>query len=127
MKITSLLSLSIFLLSLPAFAQTPAKQNKYTISGFVRDSASGEMLIGSAVIIKELEATGATTNAYGFYSITIPEGSYTVKTQFIGYKSKIFKVELKQNTKLDIKLSENTSQLSEVTISSEKKDENITK
>ena len=114
-------------LSFQALAQTPTKQNKYTISGFVRDSASGEMLIGTAVIVKELESTGASTNAYGFYSITIPEGNYSIATQLIGYKSKLYKVELKQNVKLDIKLSENASQLSEVTVTSEKKDENITK
>jgi hypothetical protein len=114
-------------LSFQAFAQTPTKQNKFTISGFVRDSASGEMLIGTAVIVKELESTGASTNAYGFYSITIPEGNYSIATQLIGYKSKLYKVELKQNVKLDIKLSENASQLSEVTVTSEKKDENITK
>src|ERR1035437_7212066 len=115
------------ILSMSVFAQILPKQSKYTISGFVRDSASGEMLIGTAVIIKELESTGASTNAYGFYSITISEGNYSIATQLIGYKSKLYKIELKQNTKLDIKLSENASQLSEVTVTSEKKDENITK
>lgn len=117
--VTLLFALS---LTVSLFAQT-----KYTISGSVRDSATGEELIGASVFIKELTATGASTNAYGFYSITIPEGIYTAATQYIGYKSKSVKIELKQNTKLDFILAENSAQLGEVIIMGERKDENITK
>src|ERR1035437_876119 len=79
-----------------AFIHSQA-QNKYTISGYVKDAKTGEELIGASVIIKEMKATGATANAYGFYSITIPEGNYTVTSQFIGYGLKSVQVELKQN------------------------------
>lgn len=110
------------MLNLSTDAQTI---NKYTISGSVRDSATGEELIGAAVFIKEIPGTGASTNAYGFYSITIPEGNYTVATQYIGYKQKSVKVELKQNIKLDFIFADNTEHLEEVVITTEKKDGNI--
>ena len=52
---------------LPVFAQ-----NKYTLSGYVKDAKTGELLIGAEVYIKEL-MKGQSTNNYGFYSITVPE------------------------------------------------------
>lgn len=114
----------MLLLPMLSNAQSTAK---YSISGSVRDSATGEEPIGATVFIKELKATGASTNAYGFYSITIPEGNYTVTSQYIGYNSKSVKVELKQNIKLDFMLTNNAMQLKAVEITTQKKDENITK
>jgi CarboxypepD_reg-like domain/TonB-dependent Receptor Plug Domain len=102
-------------------------QNKYTISGYVKDAKTGEELIGATVIIKDMKATGATANAYGFFSITIPAGNYTVIAQFIGYEPKSIEVALTQNTKLDVTLNEKGNELKEVVITGEKKDENITK
>jgi hypothetical protein len=119
-----ILILFTFVFTIPAFGQTV---NKYTISGSLRDSVSGEELIGAVVFIKELPATAASTNAYGFYSITIPEGEYTVATQYVGYRSMSVKIKLKQNIKLDFKISETSTQLKEVVISADRKDENITK
>lgn len=101
-------------------------QTKYTISGYVKDAKTGEELIGARIIIKDLSATGASTNAYGFYSLTIPEGNYTVTAQYIGYEPKSFEVALVQNTTLNFTISEKASELNEVVISAEK-DENITK
>ena len=102
-------------------------QNKFTISGYVKDAKTGEELIGATVMIKELKATGTTANAYGFYSITIPEGNYTVVSQFIGYEAKSVPVVLNQNTKLNFILIEKGKELNEVVVTGEKKDENITK
>ena len=105
------------------FAQTPVK---YTISGYVKDVKTGEEIIGATIIIKEIPATGVNTNAYGFFSITIPEGTYTIITQFVGYEPKSEQVVLKQNTKMDFILSEKTNQLNEVVVTDEKKNDNIT-
>jgi len=102
-------------------------QNKYTISGYVKDAKTGEELIGATVMIQEMKATGSTANSYGFYSITIPEGNYTVTSQFIGYEPKSVQIILKQNTKLDFILSEKGNELQEVVVTGQKKDENITK
>jgi hypothetical protein len=78
-------------------------------------------------MIQEMKATGSTANSYGFYSITIPEGNYTVTSQFIGYEPKSVQIILKQNTKLDFILSEKGNELQEVVVTGQKKDENITK
>lgn len=116
--------LSIILL---AFALNSIAQTKYTISGYVRDSISGEELIGSIISLKETPSLGASTNVYGFYSVTAPEGKYNVIIQSMGYNTKRIHLDLNQNKRIDIKLSENLSQLNEVTVSSEKQNENITK
>ena len=100
-------------------------QQKFTISGFVKDSLTGEDLIGATVTIKELSSVGASTNAYGFYSITIPAGNYTFISQFIGYKSKTIHINLKQNIKYNFRLEEQANELKEVIVSGERKDENV--
>lgn len=121
MKKSKLILLAIYcLLGLSALSQ-----NKYTISGYVKDAKTGEELIGAAVSIKELSATGTYTNAYGFYSITIPEGIYNVTAQFIGYEQKSVQIELKQSIKQEFSLNEKVNTLTEVVITAEKKDENI--
>jgi hypothetical protein len=101
-------------------------QNKYTISGYVKDVKTGEQLIGATLVIKELPATGANTNAYGFYSITIPEGKYTLTAQFTGYQAKAEQIDLNKSLKLDMALSDAETQLGEVVVTNEKKDQNIT-
>lgn len=61
---------------------------KITLSGFIKDSISGEVLIGAAVFIPALGA-GTFTNSYGFYSLTLPGGQYEMTVSYIGYKKKI--------------------------------------
>ncbi len=112
-----------FALAVSLVAQT---SNKYTISGYVKDAKTGEQLIGASIIIKEIPATGVNSNAYGFFSITIPKGNYTITSQFIGYASQSQQIVLKQNTKINFALSEKTNVLNEVEVSSEKKNDNIT-
>lgn len=101
------------------FAQTP----KYTISGYVKNSGSGENLIGANVYIKEL-MKGISTNTYGFYSLTVEKGSYTFVVSFIGYKDYVQTVELNQNLKINVDLEENVITTKEVVITAEKQDEN---
>jgi len=107
-------------------AVSSSAQKKYTISGFVKDAKTGEELIGATVVIKEIQATGTATNAYGFYSITIPEGKYTVTAQFVGYQSKAVEINLTQSVKQDYTLEEKASVLTEVVVSGERKDDNVT-
>ncbi len=114
-----------FLLTL--FTLSVIGQKKFTISGFSRDSSNREELIGVSVLVKDIKGVGATTNAYGFYSITMPEGEYAIVAQYTGYKSQTVKVVLTQNIKLDFVLAENSSLLHEVTVTSQKENENITK
>ncbi|MDF1673623.1 MAG: TonB-dependent receptor [Vicingaceae bacterium] len=119
MKRIVLVSL-LLLINLIAFSQ-----NKFTISGNVKDLSDGEDLIGVTIFVKELPGTGAVTNIYGFYSLTLPEGEYTIEYSFIGYKTIPFKVNLNQNVKKNIELSDNATELEVFEVTAEKEDENI--
>ena len=102
----------------------PDSEKRYTISGKIKDANTGEELIGSTVYIKEIK-TGIATNVYGFYSISIPAGSYTLVYSYIGYQSIEKKIDLKSNTNLNIELKPTQQQLGEVVISAERKNENV--
>lgn len=93
-------------------------QSKYTIDGIVKDAADGETLIGVNIFIRET-GQGVVSNAYGFYSLTLPAGSYTVEYSFIGYVKVIRTIQLDKNLKLNIELQEQSSQLEEIEIVAE--------
>ena len=90
-------------------------QENYTISGTITSAASNETLIGVNVIIPELNK-GAVTNEYGFYSLTLPEGNYTLQVSFIGFENIAQPLQLSENKKLNFSLNESTETLDEVII-----------
>lgn len=92
-------------------------QEKFTISGIISDAKNNETLIGVNVLIPELK-TGVTTNEYGFYSITLPKGSYKIEITSLGYKTIEENIELSKNTKRNFKLNESENVLKEVVINS---------
>ncbi len=98
--------------------------NKFTISGFVKDASNGEELIGATIYLKENEK-GTITNVYGFYSLTVPEGDYTIQYSYLGYNSQEFSVKLNKSLVQDIELTENSEHLEEVVITAEQEDHNI--
>ncbi|MBN1158734.1 MAG: TonB-dependent receptor [Bacteroidales bacterium] len=102
---------------------TVAAQEKHTLSGYVADE-NGEMLIGVYIIVLNTHY-GTVTNTYGFYSITLPEGAYTFRYSFIGYGTKEFGINLVSNTEQNVTLAAETSAIGQVTITAERKDENI--
>ncbi len=115
--------LYLFLLfEIPGFAQ-----QKYTISGFIKDAKTGENLIGATVTIKELQGKGTGTNAYGFYSITLPAGHYQITGQFIGYTPQIQQINLNQSIKQNLALTEQVNTLNEIVVSGQRRDDNISK
>ncbi len=116
----------VFLLYLALAIQVSAQQ-KFTISGFIKDAKTGENLIGATVTIKELQGKGVGTNAYGFYSITLPAGHYQVVGQFTGYASQIKQISLMQSVKQNFVLTEQVNTLDEVVVSGQRRDENVTK
>ena len=125
MKCIVLLLLS-FLYLFVASAQTGDNRNKHTVNGYVKDSRSGEALIGATIAIKELPSTGTISNAYGFFSLTVAEGTYTVIVFFVGYEAQSQQVVLDKNQKIIFNLSEKAIEQKEVVVTGEKKDENIT-
>ena len=101
-------------------------QSKFTISGTIFDSKTGETVIGATVVLKDGANIGAVANTYGFYSLTIPEGNSIIMVRFIGYKTIERTIDLHQNIKLDFKLEEDAQTLGEVVITAEKRNEQIT-
>lgn len=97
---------------------------KSTLSGYVKDASNGEVLLGASIYLAELQ-NGAVTNEYGFYSIKVPNGQYTVKVSYIGYATVTKQVNLTQDQKLDIELPVEGQALETVVVTSEKQDANI--
>lgn len=80
----------------PLEKEETIKVDKHTINGYIVDGNSKETLIGANIYIKELDI-GATTNEYGFYSITIPEGDYEISFSYIGYETVIQQLDLNRD------------------------------
>lgn len=115
----SLLLFGFWLFSLLAFGQT-----KFSLSGYVRDAASGEDLIGATIYFPELE-TGTTTNIYGYYSHSVPPGTHQVRFSFVGMKDLTKTIQITANTKYNIELRAHNEMLEEVIISAKAADRNV--
>lgn len=100
-------------------------QNRVTLSGYVKDGASGEGLIGASVSVQELPGVGIATNEYGFYSLTLPQGDYTLLVTYLGYITESKPVKLSAAQKLDVALRQNATTLKEVEITTRKEDNNV--
>jgi hypothetical protein len=118
--------LSFFILFVLSSVTLSAQERKFTISGTIKDGSNGEDLIGAEVVISGTR-TGTVSNSYGFYSLSLPQGKYTLVVSYVGYLRKEIPVELTANSKLNIELAMNAKELSEVVISAEGKNVTITK
>ncbi len=114
-----------YTLLLAACLQASA-QNKFTISGTIKDAKTGEELIGATVFLKDTSGIGAVTNAYGFYSLTIPGQKRELAVRYIGYDDYNLRLDSLKNQTVDVSLSPASKNLKEVEIKARKKDENIT-
>lgn len=99
-------------------------QNKFTLSGYIKDAATGETLIGATATAKGV-GTGSVTNAYGFYSLSLPPGTYTIEFSYVGYTIQTREVNLTANVKLDVELAEKEDALEEVVVTAEREDANV--
>lgn len=102
-----------------------AQNEKLTVSGYVKDNKNGEGLIGASVFVKEL-LTGTTTNTYGFYSLTLPKGNYTLVITSVGYRKAYRDIKLNdQNLTLNLELQEDGQELEEVVVTGKREDDNV--
>mgnify|MGYP000937818056 CR=1 FL=1 len=101
-------------------------QEKFTLSGTISDDSSNETLIGASVFIKETQAS-VTTNEYGFFSISLPAGTYTVQISYVSFGTIEEKVTLTQNIRKSYKLSSSSEELQEVVITGDRPKANIRK
>ena len=100
-------------------------QSKFTLSGYVRDTSTGEDLIGVTVYIPSLKS-GVVTNVYGFYSITLPQGNYNVQFSYVGYATQNISFNLLRDIKNDIELVAEVATMQEIVITGEAQDINVT-
>ena len=100
-------------------------QENYSLSGTITDSSTGETMIGATVSVKELPGTGTISNAYGYYSLTLPEGEYTAVIRFVGFQPFIQSVNLIEDIRIDFSLGTDAAELEEVVVMAERKNENI--
>lgn len=105
-----------------------AFSQNYTISGSIKDSTNGEDLYGAAVKVKELENVGAVSNAYGFYSLTLEAGKYTLIFRGSGFENKEISVDLNADMTLNVELNvpKDVQELGPVIVNAEKENKNIT-
>lgn len=114
------LLLPVFLsFSIAVFAQN------LTISGYVKDARSGEDLIGATVFLQELPGKGTTTNQYGFYSITVSPGDYTLVVMYLGFQTVEVPLPLNRDVRVNINLESEASMLQEITVKAERANEQV--
>ena len=100
-------------------------QEKFTISGYIKDASNGETLIGATAYISSI-GKGITSNEYGFYSLSIPTGSYEIEFAYLGLLTQRRQVQLDKNTTLNIELETEATELNEVVVTAEAEDQNVT-
>ncbi len=116
--------LTIVLLLLVMGSNYASAQSKFTISGYVKDKESGEVLFGSTVSVKG-QSIAVATNPYGFYSLTLAPGEYTLVYNYLGYETTTRNLNLTKNERIDLLLQIKGRAINEVTVSSTKKNENV--
>lgn len=104
----------------------PAQSKRVTISGNVVDASNGEDLIGVNIYIPELKA-GTATNSYGFYSLSVPPGTYLIEYSYMGYEMEEVSVTLTKDIQQNIRLKDAANVLNEVVVSGERRNINITR
>lgn len=80
-----------------------AQIQRYTVSGFVRDAATGEMLVGASLWLPEIQS-GTSTNAYGFYSMTLPRGTYALQVSYVGFQTRSLRLDVDSNRKFNFEM-----------------------
>ncbi|HBF88229.1 MAG TPA: TonB-dependent receptor [Bacteroidales bacterium] len=108
----------ILLITLTAICSVLFAQ-KYTISGYVREKSSGEDLIGANIYAKEI-SKGTTSNQYGFYSLSLEKGKYSIVYSFIGYDDFVEIITLDKDIKKNIELSSSVITTKEVVVAADR-------
>ena len=122
--VSLILLLCLPLISEGAGSHSPDLQKKVTISGYVSDKDNGEMLAGVTIFENNLK-TGTSTNAYGFYSITIPAGNYDLQYSYIGYETMPQKGITDKDLILNIAIKGVETALGEVIVEGKRTDDNV--
>jgi hypothetical protein len=119
----------VFAHSLTLYPFTDGEVRYNTIEGRVYNARTGESLPGVNIIVNELEAVGAATDANGYFSIRVPTGSYSVTASYIGFQS-VVRTDVVVTTRgsawLTIRMAESYIGLEEVEITPDYFDRAVT-
>lgn len=115
-----ILAAALFLLS----TITGIAQESFTVSGIVKDSLSGETLIGVSIKFDGNTQSGTSTNAYGFFSYKLSPGNYSLNVSYIGYRSINRNVNIQSDARLVFDMVPDNT-LDEVIVSAEKRNDNV--
>lgn len=121
-RLTLIVSVCFGILS-PSQAQNKGEK-RHTLSGYVRDAATGETLIGASLTVKG-QGRGVSTNTYGFYSLTLKEGKYNLVCSFIGYQPRTLELNLRSDTLINLEMAAGAALSEEVVVTSRKRDNNV--
>jgi hypothetical protein len=114
-----LILVSLFIVSVSATAQS-----RFTLNGYIRDSATGESVIGATISVNGQQSS-TISNQYGFYSITLDSGAYEFSIAHVSYLVQMARVELFQNTSAVFQLVSKAAAMSEVVVYSRRRDANV--
>ena len=107
--------------------QIAQDQGRVTVSGTIKDAKTGEDFTGASIRIVELSGTGTAVNAYGFYTLKLPAGTYTLEANFVGWAAQPRMVTLHKSRRLDFKLADGGQELNEVVVTGRSSQANISK
>ncbi len=91
-------------------------QQEFTLSGYIQEASSSEKLFGVTLVLNG--SIGTTTNEYGFYSITLPADNYALEISYLGFQTIRQEITLQGNQKINFELVEETNELDEVVVKS---------
>lgn len=106
------------------FTVAALAQEKVTLSGYIRDAGNGEELIGANIYVREL-GSGASTNVYGFYSLSLDPGNYQVVFSYLGYESQTSDLSLTASRTLDMELTAEGVLMAEVEVTASAEDRQV--
>ncbi|HEU4574087.1 MAG TPA: TonB-dependent receptor [Chitinophagaceae bacterium] len=118
----------LFLSGLSVFSQQIPVQNqkgeRFTLNGYVKDSLSGESVIGATITING-QTQGVASNQYGFYSLTLPQGTYEIDISHVSYQSKSVIFTLNKDVSYNFELLPKSASIGEVVIYTKRRDANV--
>lgn len=129
-KTTAWLILTVFAIVLAALKNIQAEEapdrNQVSVSGYVSDATTGEMLIGASVAVRS-SGGGALTNAYGYYSLKLTRGFHLLSFSYLGYKITDIELNLSKDTIINVSLSPRELLIGEVVVRGERFNDNLLK
>ncbi len=103
---------------------TAGRSGRFSLNGYVRDSLSGESIIGATIVVNG-QSKGVASNQYGFYSLTLDSGKYTINVSHVAYTAKSLELNLVNNQSFNFDIVSRTYANSEVIVYSKRRDANV--